>query len=270
MIEMYVNNVLIHVTKDEAKQALGTVVVTHGIAEHSGRYEKMANMLNQQGFHCIRYDLRGHGQSAGPRGKLKSFKDFIEDLHEIIKEAKTYQLPVYLLGHSLGGLIAHLYAVTYHDVEGIITSGAPTDFLKDVMPLRIFGPRLLGWFSTKTNFADDQLSRIPSVERAYINDPLNLKKMYGSLIGETMVKGVRYLKKNIKSHHVPTFIMHGGNDKIVPFSMSEKMYKLINHPDKTITIYKDAYHEIFNDFDQDVCYEDVVKWLKKTIKKTQT
>lgn len=269
-MKLYINKILIHVTKDEVRNALGTVVITHGIAEHSGRYEKMSMWLNQHGFNTVRYDLRGHGQSAGPRGKLRSFKDLIEDLHELVTFSKTYQGPVYLLGHSLGGLITHMYAVTYQDVDGIIVSGAPTDFLKDVLPIRLFGPKLLGWFSTKTNFADDQLSRIPSVERAYLDDPLNLKKMYGSLIGETMVKGVRYIKKHINHHNVPALIMHGESDKIVPASMSEKMYKNMKHQDKTLKLYKDAYHEIFNDLDQDICYKDVTDWLKKRTKKTQT
>ena len=267
---MYVNQVLLHVTKNTVKNAKANVIITHGIAEHSGRYEKMAKILNEHQYNCIRYDLRGHGQSAGPRGKLKSYKIFIEDLHEIVKEVKDDQLPVYLLGHSLGGLITHIYAVTYQDVEGIITSGATTDFVKDVLPLRIFGPKLLSWFAVKTNFADDKLSRIPSVERAYIDDPLNLKKMYGSLIGQSLVNGVRYLKKQLDQHNVPTLLMHGGNDKIVPHYMSEAMYLSIKHEDKTLKIYEDAYHEIFNDIDQDLCYNDVTFWLDERTKKTET
>ena len=266
---MYVNHVLLHVTKDEVKKPKGNVIITHGIAEHSGRYDKMAKALNDNGFNCIRYDLRGHGQSGGPRGKLSSYKLFIEDLHELVLEVSKDQLPIYLLGHSLGGLITHMYAVTHQDVDGIITSGAPTDFVKDVLPLRILGPKLLSWYSVKTNFADDQLSRIPSVERHYIDDPLNLKKMYGSLVGQSLVKGVRYLKKHLDNHHVPTLLMHGSNDKIVPHFMSEAMYITIKHEDKTLKIYEDSYHEIFNDLDQDICYQDVMDWLEERIKKTE-
>lgn len=266
---MYVNKVLLHVTKDRVSNPIANVIVTHGVAEHSGRYDKMAQILNEQNYNCIRYDIRGHGQSGGPRGKLKSFHLLIKDLHALVNEAKEDKIPVYLLGHSLGGLITHLYCVTHQDIDGIITSGAPTDFVKDVLPIRIFGPKLLSWFYVKTNFADDQLSRITSVERHYLDDPLNLKRMYGSLIGETLVSGVRYLKKHLDKHKVPTLLMHGGHDKIVPSYMSESMYVTIKHEDKTLKVYEDSYHEIFNDLDQETCYQDVINWLNKRTKKTQ-
>jgi alpha-beta hydrolase superfamily lysophospholipase len=264
---MYVNGILLHVTEDVIDNAKATVIITHGIAEHSGRYQKMTEVLNRNGYNVIKYDLRGHGQSAGARGKLKHHLDMIRDLHELVSDAKKYNLPVYLLGHSLGGLIVHMYAVTYQDVEGIIVSGAITDFIKDVLPLRIFGPKLLGWYSVKTNFADNKLSRIREVEKAYIEDPFNLKRMYGSLIGNMLVKGVRYLQKNIKNHHVSTLILHGDTDKIVPYYMAESMYQSISTEDKKIILYPGSYHEIYNDLDQDKVFDDTVQWLDEHHKK---
>lgn len=264
---MYVNGILLHVTENLIENAKATVIITHGIAEHSGRYEKMKKILNHEGYNAIAYDLRGHGQSAGKRGKLKHHLEMIEDLHTLVLEAKKLDRPIYLLGHSLGGLIVHMYAVTYHDVSGIIVSGAITDYIKDVLPLRIFGPKLLGWYSVKTNFADNKLSRIQHVETEYINDPLNLKKMYGSLIGNMLVNGVKYLKKHIKEHNVPTLILHGGHDKIVPYYMAEAMNQSIQHNDKKLIIYKEAYHEIYNDLDQDTVYQDTIDWLHAHNKK---
>ena len=262
---MLIHHTLLFTRENRAPKGHQTVIIVHGIAEHSGRYLEMMDYFNNHDISTFAFDLRGHGQSAGERGKLKDFKLIIEDLHHIVNTVKK-RYPddqIFILGHSLGGLITHLYGVTHQDVDGLITSGAPTKFIKDVLPIRILGPKLLGWYSVKTNFADDKLSRIPSVEKDYINDPLNLKRMYGSLIGQMMVLGVRYLHKHLHKHQLSTLILHGEDDKIVPKTMSEWMYQHIPSKDKTIIIYPKAYHEIFNDLDKEVCFNDVVEWIKK-------
>ena len=260
---MLINETLLFTREKRASKGNQTVIIVHGIAEHSGRYEDMMQFFYDNDISSFAFDLRGHGQSAGERGKLKDFKLILEDVHHIVHHVKKAypKDQVFMLGHSLGGLITHMYAVTHQDVVGIITSGAPTNFIKDVLPIRLIGPKLLGWYHVKTNFADEKLSRIPSVEKDYIHDPLNLKKMYGSLIGQMMVLGVRYLKKNINKHHVPSLILHGEEDKIVPKSMSESMFENIPSKDKLLMIYPSAYHEIFNDLDKEKCLNDVVTWI---------
>jgi acylglycerol lipase len=260
---MFINQTLLFTREKRSLKGNQTVIIVHGIAEHSGRYEEMMQFFYDHHISSFAFDLRGHGQSAGERGKLKDYKLIIEDVHHIVNYVKKIypEDQVFLLGHSLGGLISHMYAVTHQDVEGIITSGAPTGYIKDVLPIRLIGPKLIGWYSVKTNFADEKLSRIPSVEKDYINDPLNLKKMYGSLIGQMMVLGVRYLKKNIQKHQLPSLILHGEDDKIVPKLMSETMFERIPSKDKSLVIYPDAYHEIFNDLDKEKCLNDVVKWI---------
>lgn len=264
---MYANGILLHVTEDRVKNPKATVIITHGIAEHSGRYHKITKLLNDARYDVIRYDLRGHGQSAGARGKLKHHLDMVHDLHALVLDIKKQDASIYLLGHSLGGLIVHMYAVTYQDVKGIIASGASTDYLKDVLPFRLFGVKLLSFYSIKTNFADNKLSRIQSVETNYINDPLNLKRMYGSLIGNTLFKGVRYLKRKIKHHQVPTLILHGQDDKIVPYTFAEDIFEKILTEDKKMCLYKESYHEIFNDLDQELVFKDVINWLDAHTKK---
>ncbi|MFA5471359.1 MAG: alpha/beta hydrolase, partial [Acholeplasmataceae bacterium] len=115
--------------------------------------------------------------------------------------------------------------------------------------------------SKKTNFADDQLSRIKEVEDAYMNDPLNLKKFYFSLAGNMMVSGVRYLNRHIKSYETPVLLLHGEADKIVPLEFSKRLYDLIPVEDKKLITYPDAYHEILNDLDQETVREDIINWL---------
>jgi acylglycerol lipase len=258
---MLINGIDLFVSIKKAEQAKAAVVIVHGIAEHSGRYEKMRQVLHDAHYHVISYDLRGHGQSMGERGRLNHYLDMVEDLQGIVKVALKLHERVFILGHSLGGLITHMYAVTYHDIEGVITSGAPTDYIKDVMPFRIIGYKWLGKFYKKTNFADNQLSRIKEVERMYAEDPYNLKKMYFSLIGHMMIGGVAYLKKNINKHQTNTLLLHGGADKIVPATMSEALYEKLTIKDKTLKIYPESYHEIYNDLNQDEVFQDTIEWL---------
>ena len=267
---MLINNILLHVKRDEVKDARASIIITHGIAEHSGRYDDITKSLNEAGYTVIRYDLRGHGQSQGRRGALKSWRQPIEDLHAlVIAEKKKKPKKIFLLGHSLGGLIVNLYAVNHHDVDGIISSGAVTHYLKDVLPLRIIGFRLIGWVPKKTHFADDQLARIKAVEDDYIQDPLNLKKFYLSIVGHMMVKGVRQLNSNLKQYQTPVLFMHGGTDKIVPSSFSERLHQLIPVKDKQLIIYPESYHEIFNDLDKAQVFEDLLNWLAERAPKPE-
>ncbi len=261
---MLVNQILLHVKRNDIIDSKGTIIITHGIAEHSGRYEEITGKLNQAGYSVVRYDVRGHGQSQGKRGALKSFHQFIDDLHALVVEEKK-KLPkkLFLIGHSMGGLIVNMYGVKYHDVDGIISSAAPSYYIKDVLPFRIIGYKWLGFLTRKSNFANDQLSRIKQVEDEYKEDPLNLKKFHFSLAGNMFVSGVKYLNKNIKNYETPVLILHGENDKIVPRSFSQRLYEIIPVEDKKIITYPSAYHEIFNDLDREKVFQDVILWLSE-------
>lgn len=257
-----INGLLFLVKRDEVSEPKGTVIITHGIAEHSGRYGEITAFLNEHGYNVVRYDLRGHGQSQGKRGKLKSFHQMIDDLHGlVINERKLSAGKLFLFGHSMGGLIVDMYAVKYGDVDGIISCAAPSYFVKDTTPLRFIGYKWLGSVKRKTNFADGRLSRNKDVEIAYEQDPLNLRYYYVSLAGNLMISGVRYLNKRIRDFQQPVLIIHGGSDKIVPPEFSKRLYDLVAVEDKKIIVYDDSYHEILNDLDKEKVMNDIVSWL---------
>lgn len=264
VVTLLINGLLFLVKRDEVENSKATVIITHGIAEHSGRYKEITAFLNEQGYNVVRYDLRGHGQSQGKRGKLKSFHHMIDDLHGLVlHEKQLEQKHIFLLGHSMGGLIVDMYAVKYGDVDGIITSAAPSYFVKETLPLRFIGYKWLGFLRKKTNFADGRLSRDKAVEKAYIDDPLNLKYFHVSLAGNMMISGVRYLNNNMKDFSLPVLILHGGSDKITPPEFSQRFYDLITVKDKKLIIYLDSYHEILNDYDKKKVMKDITIWLDK-------
>lgn len=245
-----------------AKNEKSRIFIVHGICEHSGRYEHLAKQFNENGISVITYDLRGHGKSEGKRGYIKDYQQHLYDLDEIIKEYDNNEVKRYLLGHSLGGLIAHLYMISNNqNIDGLIASGAPTNYLKSVKPLRLIGYKWLGFIPVKNNFGVGLLSRDTEIEEKYNKDPLVLKKFKLRLAGEMFIKGVRNLNKNITKNNKPILILHGKEDKIVPKEHSLKIYELIKHNNKKLTIYDEMYHEIFNEFDKEKVIKDVVSWV---------
>lgn len=261
---MLVNGILLNVNKFEVENPKATIIITHGIAEHSMRYERIVGILNENNYNVITYDLRGHGQSQGKRGYLKSFHNFVDDLEVIVNKERVKGGKIFLLGHSMGGLITHLHSVKYGHVTGLIISGAPTDYLKDVTPLKVIGP-LVRFLRKKTNFVDEQLSRVKQVETDYLNDPLNLKYFYFGLAYEMFVKGVRYLHTNVNNLSIPVLLLHGSNDEIVPAMMTKNHFDKINFHDKQMILYEGSLHEILNDLDHEKVEQDIIKWLAKRV-----
>lgn len=249
-----------YIVENEKKR----IFIVHGICEHSGRYQHLAETLNKEGFSVITYDLRGHGRSSGKKAYIKDYYQHVVDLNKIIKENDNKAVQRYIIGHSLGGLIGHLYMIeNSQSIDGFISSGAPTDYLDNVKPLKIIGYKWIGFLSAKNNFGKNALSRDKKVEEEYNNDPLVLKRFKIRLAGEMFIKGVKHLKGSIKRNNKPILILHGEDDKIVPKQHSENIFNLINHDNKHLIIYENMYHEIFNEIEQEKVFNDIIKWLKE-------
>lgn len=247
-----------YIIKNEKKR----LFIIHGICEHSGRYESLAKKFNEQGISVITYDLRGHGKSPGKRGYIKNYYDHINDFKNIFEKYSNKNVKQYLLGHSLGGLIGHLYMVSDNpSIDGYVVSGAPTDYLKSAKLMKIIGYKWFGCIRIKNNFGINALSKDKSVEVEYNNDPLVQKNFTVRLAGEMFIKGVRHLNKNLDNHTKPILILHGKEDKIVPFEHSERIYQNINHDDKKLIIYENMYHEILNEVEKEKVFKDIMEWL---------
>ncbi len=248
-----------HIVKNEEKR----LFIVHGICEHSGRYENTINHLNENKISVISYDLRGHGQSAGKKGYIKYFSNHVDDLKFIVNKYKNSNVQNYLLGHSMGGLIGHLYMIDSPEVDGYVAIGAPTNIIKDVKPLLITGYRWFGFLKKKNKFANNSLSHDAEVEKAYQEDPLVLKEFYIRLAGEMFVRGVKHLNKNIEKHTKPILMLHGSDDKIVPKEHTLRLYDLINHENKNKIIYDNMYHEILNEINNVIVIKNILEWLNE-------
>lgn len=260
----------IYYQADLIEKPKATVLINHGFAEHLARYDHVAYKLNKSGYNVYRYDLRGHGKSGEERGHINSYREFIDDCQEMINLIKSNgQEEIFMLGHSMGGLITFIYGFEFPDsLLGQIFSGAAVGDLPSASGfnanLLLFGNTFFKKLMIKNPVSDDINSDIEVVKR-YKEDPLVLKEATMNFYLEFTVKAVNYAKENMKKYKYPCFIAHGEKDKIVPKEISYNLYNAISSSDKEIKIYDDLYHEILNEKPKDQILDDMVFWMDKRI-----
>lgn len=261
---MLINGSLIYVENYPVTNPKANIIVTHGIAEHSGYYQNLAKALNKASYHVYLYDVRGHGRSQGKRGDIRSVFDFVKDLEAIVKKVQlTSDLPLYLLGHSMGGIITNLYALLHQDISGVIISSAPTKPTKNFG----FNPFVLpfvGWMRVKTNFSDPRLSHLEKSEQL---DPFVLESFTIRLAGQILSRALKYMQRNLYKYKHPILFVQGTDDKIVNPANAKEFIEALPSEDKTLSYIEDGYHNLFNDTVTDNTIKVIVKWLDERNRK---
>jgi len=247
--------------------AKGVVLITHGIAEHSGRYEHIALSLNAGGYTVVAFDLRGHGKSSGKRNYINSFQDYLNDLGEVLSRTQQNfpNFPVFLFGHSMGGGIVALYSIERDPaVKGLVLSAPSVKVSDDISPflqkvsgvLSVIAPKL-----PAVKLESAAISKDPQVVEAYDNDPLNYRGGILARTGSELLKSTRQISSWASSITLPILIMHGTADKLADMSGSEMLYEKVSSQDKTLKLYEGLYHEILNEPEQEQVKSDMIAWL---------
>ena len=245
----------------------GIVLITHGIAEHSGRYDHVAQSLVAGGFSVIGFDLRGHGKSSGRRNYVNSFQEYLNDLQDVLTRAKkTYpDLPLFLFGHSMGGGIVALYTIERKpDVSGILLSAASVKVSDEISPLL---QKLSGIISAifpklpVVKLESKDISKDPKVVEAYDTDPLNYRGGVLARTGAELLNSTKKISAHAAAISLPILIMHGSSDKLADISGSEMLFEKVSSKDKTLKLYDGLYHEILNEPEQDQVKADILSWL---------
>ena len=242
-----------------------TLVVTHGMAEHSECYQRLAEAMVPRGWELIAWDLRGHGRSEGQRGYVGNFREFSEDLALFVGhlgQQLKLKKPFALLGHSMGGLIT-LLTVMEHGLLGakavalsspLLGIALPVPAIKDFIARSL--ERLIPRLTLYNEIRYEDLSHDQTIVESYRKDALRHEKIAPTLyLG--MLEAMSRAQKQAAQLTAPILIQSAGQDRIVSLEETKHLFANLGSQDKTHLIYQQSFHEIFNDLEREKVYNDL-------------
>ncbi|MFI5215784.1 MAG: alpha/beta hydrolase [Candidatus Limnocylindria bacterium] len=244
------------------------LLLIHGFAEHSGRYEHFGAWFAARGCAVHAFDHQGHGRSDGVRAHVRRFDDFLDDLDAMLGAVRAEHpgLRPQLVGHSMGGLIlAAFLCERAPDVAGAVSSGAALAVSENLSRGRILAARVLRRVAPRLAFDagldPEGLSRDPEVVRAYLEDPLVFRKMTTSLAAE-LIRAIERTSQSAARVRVPILMLHGEQDPICPASGTRRFFEGLTVEPRQLQIYPGLRHEIFNEPEHVRVFEDVLAWVR--------
>jgi len=247
------------------------VCLVHGIGEHTGRYIKVAEALTKEGYVLFGADLRGHGRSGGPRGHFPSIEVVIKDIDLLLEQAgKLYPgIPLFLYGHSLGGILVLHYGLKQKpDISGVIATSPSLHTALAEQPFKVAAAKVLGSLlpgvSIPSGLDVNAISHDKRVIEDYYNDPLGHSKM--SLgFGKVMLNVNHWTLEHANEFSLPLLLMHGKSDSIAYPSSSIEFAASLNDKCKLV-LWDDAYHELHNENIKDEVFETMTNWIGMHLK----
>lgn len=242
------------------------ICLVHGLGEHTSRYAHVAEAFSREGFILFGADLRGHGRSGGMRGHISSIDDFMRDIDLLIEQARSRYpgLPLFLYGHSLGGILVLHYALKRKPVlKGVIATSSGLRTALEKQPLKIFMANLLGsilpTITIPSGLEVNALSRDEAVVQAYLNDPLVHDKV--SLgFGKIMLGVTRWTLEHAGEFPLPLLLLHGKNDAIAYPSGSLEVADALKER-CTLILWDGGYHELQNEPEKAEVFKTVTMWM---------
>lgn len=244
------------------------LLVAHGIAEHSGRYMNVVNHFVPAGYAVYGIDHIGHGKSDGKRVYVERFQDYTETLKKYFDMIRDWQpiKPIFLVGHSMGGLISSAYLLEHQDeLTGAVLSGPGIKVPDNISNAVIFAGKILSVVMPKAGIIQldaEGICRDPVVVDAYVNDPLVYTGKITARLSAEMLKTIQHVTGSAIRIRLPIMIVQGGTDKLVDPSGAQLLYDSVSSEDKTIKIYDGLYHEVFNEPEHGQVLDDVKAWLE--------
>lgn len=245
-----------------------SIVVMHGLGEHSGRYAHVADYFCARGFAVRTYDHRGHGKSQGERGDIPHQNALLDDAHAVIRHwhanCPASVLRHLLLGHSMGGLFAAKIALSGEcSLDGLVLS-APAlaikmNFIQRAL-LKILSSVAPG-FTLSNGLKTAYLSHDPKVVASYRNDDLVHGRISARLLN-SMLDTMSDVYAHAGALNLPALLLVAGNDKLVDSSGSLKFAQACPEHFLRLHTYENFYHELFNEFNATVVFDDVSTWLE--------
>lgn len=244
------------------EQPRAAILLVHGIGEHSGRYQHVGAFFAQRGHDVAAFDNRGFGESGGDRGHIDRFEIFLDDIEERLAERRTLGVPVVLFGHSLGGLMATRYLVDRRPQPDLAVLSSPALAAEVPRWQRVAAPvfgRVRPTMFFPSEIDGDGLSRDVEVQRAYSEDPLLVAGATAGLGNETF-RAMRQAVEGLDRLRVPTYVLHGDADPVVPPAASAPLADL---PGVTRRLWPGLLHECLNEPEQNEVMAEIDAWLQE-------
>lgn len=243
------------------------LLIVHGLAEHSGRYQHFAAFFVARKYAVFALDHVGHGKSDGDRCHLGRFSEYTDGVSLLLEQVHEEHpgAPVFLIGHSMGGLIATRFLIERQaDLAGCVLSGAALKAPAEPPAIQ----RLLLRFFSKVvpklrvlQLDGSQVSRDPAVVDKYRNDPLVFTGKVTARLAEQIFSEMRSVKDQFDRIRLPVLILHGSEDGLTSPQGSKMLHEKVASSNKKLIIYDGLYHEVYNEPEQDEVMTDVVNWL---------
>ncbi len=247
----------------------GVVVIVHGFNAHSGSYFWVAEQLTAGGLAVYALDLRGRGRSDGERFYVDSFADYVGDVERFIVLAKSNEpgLPVFLLGHSAGGVISCMCTLEHQaELAGFVCESfafqvpAPDFALAALRGLSHLAPH-----AHVLHLKNEDFSRDQNVVQAMNADPLIAHETQPTKTVAEMARADQRLKEEFPRFTLPLLIVHGTHDKATKPSGSQLFFDKAGSADKTLKLYEGYYHDLLNDIGKETVMADIKAWIDEHI-----
>lgn len=244
------------------------LLVVHGLAEHSGRYMNLVNYFVPRGYAVYGLDHIGHGKSDGRRVYIERFSDFTGPLKTYFDMIQGWHpgKPVFLVGHSMGGLIGAVYLLEHQDeLKGAVLSAPAVKVSDTISPITItVGKILSGILPQAGLLALDAaaISKDKAVVSAYINDPLVYTGKVTARLAAEMLSAMQRVTAQAADIRLPILLLQGSADRLVDPGGAKMLQENASTPDKTLKVYDGLYHEVFNEPEREQVLQDVEAWLE--------
>ncbi len=243
----------------------GVIAIVHGVKSHSGYYQWAAEQFVANGYAVYAVDLHGRGKSDGERFYLEKMGDYLDDVDSLIGLASSRHssAPLFLLGHSAGGVISSVYTLEHQaKLTGFICESfafqvyAPDFALAVVKGLSHIAPH-----AHVLHLKNEDFSRNPAVVKAMNEDPLIAHEAQPTRTVAELVRADERLKREFPSITLPILILHGTEDKVTKPAGSQLFYDTAGSADKTLKLYEGHAHDLLNDLDREKVMGDIVGWV---------
>lgn len=243
------------------------LLIVHGLGEHSGRYGNVVHHFVPLGYAAYGLDHLGHGRSAGRREYVERIEDYTATLKTYCDMIRGWQpgKPIFLVGHSMGGLIGSLYLLDHQaDLAGAVISAPAVKVPVSISPLTVAMGKVLSTVSPTFGVLGLELaglSRDPAVVQAYVSDPLVYTGKTTARLSAEMLRGMKRVEGEAAAITLPILLLQGSADRLVDPGGAPMLHEKVRSADKTLKVYDGFYHEVFNEPERAEVLHDVEVWL---------